>query len=95
MPNSTQCIDPSLALLLTEPEAAKFLSVCPRTLGKLAESGHINPVYLGRAKRYDRRDLIAMIDTQKDRSSEAMQAARLHPDSIAKRQATRFGTMVA
>jgi len=55
------------ATLLTKvPEAAKALSISERKLWDLSEPrGPIPVVRIGRAVRYDRRDLRAWIDRQK------------------------------
>jgi excisionase family DNA binding protein len=49
-------------LLLTAPEAAEALSVCPRTLWELTHSGEIPVVRIGRLVRYDVRALQRWID---------------------------------
>ena len=48
-------------LLLTEREAAKALSVCPRTLWQLRQDGDIPCIRIGRAVRYAPADLRAWI----------------------------------
>ena len=48
-------------LLLTEREAAQALSISPRKLWELRATGEIPCVRLGRAVRYDPRDLSAWI----------------------------------
>lgn len=48
-------------LLLTEREAAKALSVCPRTLWQLRTDGEIPCIRFGRAVRYDPSDLRAWV----------------------------------
>jgi excisionase family DNA binding protein len=48
-------------LLLTEREAAKALSVCPRTLWQLRTDGQIPCIRFGRAVRYDPADLRAWV----------------------------------
>jgi excisionase family DNA binding protein len=52
-------------LLLTSREAARFLHISGRKLWQLTADGAVPCVRLGRAVRYDRRDLIALIDTMK------------------------------
>lgn len=54
-----------VALLLTEPEAAKYLGISSRKLWNLAAAGEIPTVPVGRLKRYDRRDLVAYVDRVK------------------------------
>jgi len=44
-------------MLLTARQAAKALSVCEKTLWTLAQRGEIPAVRIGRAVRYDPRDL--------------------------------------
>ena len=48
-------------LLLTEREAAKALSICPRTLWQLRTDGEIPCIRVGRAVRYDPADLRAWV----------------------------------
>ncbi len=52
-------------LLLTEVETAQVLGVSPRTVWGLADSGELPTVRVGRAKRYDRRDIEAWIQRRK------------------------------
>lgn len=61
MSTPTPTLEP---LLLTEPEAAKLLSVCPKTLYLLRRQGKIVGIKLGRAIRYEVaaiQDLIAKL----------------------------------
>lgn len=44
-------------LLLTEPEAATALSLCPRTLRKARQQGRLPYVLIGKAIRYTLADL--------------------------------------
>lgn len=57
-------------LLLTEREAAATLAISPRTLWGLRNSGEIPCVRVGRAVRYDRRDLEAWVNSR--RSAKAV-----------------------
>ena len=53
-------------LLLTPRHAAEALAVCERTLWSLTQPrGPIDCIRIGRAVRYDPRDLEAFIDAQK------------------------------
>lgn len=52
-------------LLMTERQAAEAMGVCPRTLANLVRARKLTCVKIGRAKRYDVRDLTAYIDRQK------------------------------
>jgi excisionase family DNA binding protein len=52
-------------LLLTAREAAAALAISERTLWQLTKDGAVRCVRLGRAVRYDRRDLIALIEQRK------------------------------
>src|SRR5262245_11999947 len=52
-------------LLVTASVAAQMLAISPRTLWSLTAAGKIPVVRLGRAVRYDRRDLLAFIDAAK------------------------------
>jgi excisionase family DNA binding protein len=51
-------------LLLTR-EAAAFLRISERKLWQLTRDGAVPCVRLGRAVRYDRRDLIAFVEAMK------------------------------
>jgi len=53
------------ALLLKPKEAATLLAISPRLLWSLTQSGDLPCVRIGRAVRYDPRDLTAWIDRQK------------------------------
>lgn len=55
-------------LLLTASDAAGRLSISPRTLWTLTDRGEMPVVRIGRAVRYDVRDLIAWIDANKTTS---------------------------
>ncbi len=48
--------------LLSEADAAKYLSICPRTLWGLRASGEIAFLRVGRSIRYDLADLQAFIE---------------------------------
>jgi excisionase family DNA binding protein len=52
-------------LLLRPREAARFLAISERTLWELTRRGEILCVRLGRAVRYDRRDLLAAVERLK------------------------------
>ncbi len=54
-------------LLVDAKRAAAMLSISPRTLWTLTNCGDIPCVRIGRAVRYDPRDLACYIDTQKHR----------------------------
>lgn len=56
-------------LLLTEREAARALAVSPRTVWALADSGQLLVVRIGRAKRYDLRDIENLIKRLKGQAS--------------------------
>jgi excisionase family DNA binding protein len=49
-------------LLLTAAQAARALAISPRTLWSLTRRGEIPAVRIGRAVRYDRRDLVEYLD---------------------------------
>jgi excisionase family DNA binding protein len=57
---------PAVKLLLTAPEAAKALAIGQRKLWELTNRGIIRAVRIGRAVRYDLRDLEAFIAAQKE-----------------------------
>lgn len=61
---------PAPPMLLTSKQAAVFLSICERKLWGLANDGDIPRVTIGRSVRYDRRDLIAWIDRQKEQPGD-------------------------
>ena len=48
--------------LVTEPQAAKILSISPRKLMTLRHAGEINYINSGRSIRYDVSDIRAWID---------------------------------
>lgn len=52
-------------LLVNTNEAARMLSIAPRTLWGLTAAGEIPAVRIGRAVRYDPRDLRAWLDAKK------------------------------
>ena len=55
-------------LLLTATEAAKALAISESTFADLTKRGLIPSVRFGRAVRYDRRDILTLIDERKARS---------------------------
>jgi excisionase family DNA binding protein len=55
-------------LLLTPNEAARSLSICPRTLWTLTHEGQIPFVRIGRLVRYSPGDLQAWIEKQKQQA---------------------------
>lgn len=57
--------EPAVRLLLTPNEAARALSISPRTLWTLTHSGQIPFVRIGWLVRYSPADLQAWIDSQK------------------------------
>jgi excisionase family DNA binding protein len=62
MPDATA---PASKLLMTSDEAATSLSVCTKTLRALVKAGELKAISIGRAVRFDRRDLVAWIDSRK------------------------------
>ena len=53
-------------MLVTECEAARLLSVSPRTMWAIAAAGEIRPIRIGRrVKRYDVQDLRDYVDSLK------------------------------
>ena len=64
-----------LPLLLRPREAALFLGISERSLWSLGDSGAIPVVRIGRSVRFDRRDLIAWVDRQKNRAVDDGAAA--------------------
>jgi predicted DNA-binding transcriptional regulator AlpA len=61
-PNST----PEPTILVKLPEAARMLAMSERSLWQLTKDGSVRCVRLGRAVRYDRRDLLAFVDAAKN-----------------------------
>lgn len=61
---NTQLAD-SISLLLTETQAAKALSISPRSLWAIRKKGEIPWVSTGRSVRYDVRDIQSWIDRKK------------------------------
>ncbi len=61
------------AMLLTSPEAAQMLSISERSLWTLMKSGSIPHVRIGRSVRYDRDDLKAWIEKQKQNKHSKIQ----------------------
>ncbi len=57
---------PTPRLLLTARQAAAALAVCEKTLWTLTQRGDIPVVKIGRAVRYDPRDLTAWIESAKN-----------------------------
>jgi predicted DNA-binding transcriptional regulator AlpA len=53
--------------LLTEPQAAKILSISPRKLMTLRRAGEIKHISSGRSIRYDIRDIRQWIDQHRRR----------------------------
>ncbi len=53
--------------LLTASDAAKALAISTNKLAELTKAGEIPCVRLGRAVRYDRKDLTALIERSKTR----------------------------
>ncbi len=63
----TRNVAPSPQALLLKPvDAARILSISPRLLWALTNRGEIRCVRIGRAVRYDPRDLMAWIAKKKD-----------------------------
>jgi excisionase family DNA binding protein len=52
----------ALPLLFTSRETARLLGISERTLWALTRRGEVPAVRIGRAVRYDRRDLIEYVD---------------------------------
>lgn len=53
------------ALLLRPEEAARLLRISERMLWTLTDRGELGAVWIGRAKRYDYRDLREFVDRRK------------------------------
>ena len=55
----------ALQPLLTKPEAAKRLAVCPRTIDNLVSRGHLPCIKIGSALRFKIEDVQAFIEAQR------------------------------
>jgi len=62
---------PDSKLLLTELEAARLLGVSQRTVWALGARGEFPVIRIGRAKRFDRRDILHWIEQQKRDDTDA------------------------
>jgi len=71
-------------LLVTAREAARLLSISERSLWQLSKDGAIPAVRIGRAVRYDPRDLQACIERSKQRQLVPAAADDLTPARIVK-----------
>jgi excisionase family DNA binding protein len=58
-------------LLLTQREAAEACALCEKSLYLAVKRGELRAVKIGRAVRYDPRDLAAWIDRHRTRANEA------------------------
>ena len=58
-------VPPPEPLLLTVRDTAAALAVCEKTLWALTRSGRLLAVRIGRAVRYDRRDIERFIEAAK------------------------------
>ena len=77
----TQKAPPSpKTLLLKSVDAARILSISPRLLWTLTKRGEIPCIRIGRAVRYDPRDLTTWIDNKKDTTARAHARARTPKD---------------
>lgn len=69
-PTVSRAAVPSQGLLLITPaDAAKALSISPRTLWGLTHRGEVPCVRIGRLVRYDPRDLTRWINEKKEAPS--------------------------
>ena len=62
-------------ILLKSKEAAEKLAISQRKLYDLTKKNEITAVRIGRAVRYDLRDLLAWIDYKKNEQLSAVEAA--------------------
>jgi excisionase family DNA binding protein len=63
--------DGDVRILLTEGETAKALRLSIRTVYDLRKGGKLPAVHIGRAVRYDLRDVQAFVDRQRAGASAA------------------------
>lgn len=54
-------------ILLTVRETAQTLALCEKSLWNLRRSGRLRAVRIGRAIRFDRRDVLAFVEAAKDK----------------------------
>ncbi len=71
-PTRTDLVAPSVpptpaACLFTTSEAAEVLAISTTKLAEMTKEGEIPCVRIGRAVRYDRKDLTALIERSKTR----------------------------
>lgn len=62
--NTPTTVNEIAPLLLKSKDAANYLAISERTLWGLADSGEIKKVTIGRAVRYDVRQLTSWVDRQ-------------------------------
>jgi excisionase family DNA binding protein len=60
-------------LLLTTRQTATLLGVSERTIWNLKRLGQLCVVRIGRSTRYDRRDILKLIDQSKQRLNKEIQ----------------------
>jgi excisionase family DNA binding protein len=81
--------------LLTTTEAARLLHVHPRTVQRLVRSGALSAVHIGRAVRFDSRDLLALTDRLRgDVSASIVRRALTEPAPAGARRRTSRRTKV-
>lgn len=52
-------------LLLTTRQVASALQLCEKSIWQLSKDGRLHPIRLGRAVRYSREDMLALIESAK------------------------------
>jgi excisionase family DNA binding protein len=60
-------------LLLTTRQTATLLGVSERTIWNLKRLGQLSVVRIGRSTRYDRRDILKLIEQSKQRLNKEIQ----------------------
>ena len=63
--STTTGTDATAPMLVGRREAARLLSVCPNTVTNIQRRGELVPVRIGARVLFDRRDLLAFIETRR------------------------------
>jgi len=53
-------------MLLTIRQVAATLQLCEKSIWQLSKDGRLHPIRLGRAVRYSREDILALIEAAKE-----------------------------
>lgn len=82
-------------LLVTEPEAARLLAVCPKTIANMAARGELHALYIGERGRTGKRYSVAELREYVARKMEAARtrANTTEPSKVDSPQAVEHGGM--